>query len=174
MMALTARKGWCGATQASSAEFAPAQSQHREGGISLPPCVYVVSGAAPRMGSNVMMMRSTAIGFAALLFLALVSTDALAGHGGGGGGHWGGGGAHWSGGGAHWAGGGARWAGGRWAGGGWGWHGRRVAFFHGRRFFGGPFFVGVASADFGCWRWAPTPWGWRRAWVCGNPDYGYF
>jgi hypothetical protein len=131
-----------------------------------------------------MMMRSTAIGFAAFLLLALVSTDALARGGGGGGhggGHWGGGGGHWSGGGSHMAmahvsGGGARFAGARWAGGPrWSnWNGRHVAFFHRRRFFGGPFFVGYASADFGCWRWQPTPWGWQRAWVCGNPYYGWF
>ncbi len=132
------------------------------------------------------MMRSTALSLAAILLLALFSTEALARHGGGGGGggggHWGGGGAHWSGGGgshmamAHMSGGGARWAGAHWAGGPrWSnWNGRRVAFVNRRRFFGGPFFVGVASADFGCWRWAPTPWGWQRAWVCGNPYYGYF
>jgi len=30
-----------------------------------------------------------------------------------------------------------------------------------------PFVVGVGS----CWRWRPTPWGWRRVWVCGYDYY---
>jgi hypothetical protein len=111
------------------------------------------------------MMRSMAIGLVAILLLALASTGVFArgGHGGGGGGHWGGGG-----GGAHWSGGGARWSGARWSGGG------RFAFVHGRRFWrGGPFFVGFAASDIGCWRMWPTAWGWRRVWVCGYPFYGY-
>jgi hypothetical protein len=118
------------------------------------------------------MMRSMAIGLAAILLLALASTGVFArgGHGGGGGGHWGGGGggAHWSGGGARWSGGGARWSGAHWNG------GRRFAFFHGARFrHRGPFFVGFAASDIGCWRMWPTAWGWRRVWVCGYPFYGY-
>jgi hypothetical protein len=24
-----------------------------------------------------------------------------------------------------------------------------------------------------CWSWQPTPWGWRRVWVC-DYDYGYY
>jgi hypothetical protein len=39
--------------------------------------------------------------------------------------------------------------------------------FHHRRFFtfaAVPFVVGVGDS---CWRWRPTPWGWRRVWVCG-------
>jgi hypothetical protein len=90
------------------------------------------------------MTRSTTIGLAALLLLGLFSTAALARHGGG---HVGGG--HW-GGHSHFA-------------------------FHGARFHHhGRFFVGYAGYDSGCWRLRPTPWGWRRVWVCGSPYYGYF
>ena len=102
------------------------------------------------------MKRSTIIGLAALLALGLFSTAALARHGGGGG-HVGGG--HM---------GGGHWGGGHWGGGGhFAFHGAR---FHHR----GRFFVGFAGYDTGCWRLRPTPWGWRRVWVCGYPYYAYF
>ncbi len=107
------------------------------------------------------MTRSKMIGIAALLALGLFSTAALARHGGGGhmgGGHMGGG--HWDGG--HWGGGGH-------------WSGHSHFAFHGARFHHrGRFFVGYAGYDYGCWRLRPTPWGWRRVWVCGYPYYRYF
>lgn len=95
------------------------------------------------------MTRSTIIGFVALLVLGLFSSVALARHGGG---HMGGG--HRSGG--HWS-------------------GHSHIAFHGARFrHHGRFFVGYAGYDTGCWRLRPTPWGWRRVWVCGYPYYNYF
>lgn len=108
------------------------------------------------------MTRSIIIGLAALLVLGLFSSAALARHGGG---HMGGG--HMSGG--HW--GGGHWSGGHWGGGHWAGH-NHFAFhrFHRNR----RFFVGFAGYDYGCWRLRPTPWGWRRVWVCGYPFYGYF
>lgn len=45
-------------------------------------------------------------------------------------------------------------------------------FRHHRAFF--PFvapFVGAAVVADTCWRWTPTPYGWRRVWVCGYPYY---
>jgi hypothetical protein len=103
------------------------------------------------------MTRSSIIGLAALLLLALCSSAALARHGGGGG--------H----GGH----GGHWGGGHWGGGHWGGHSHFA--FHGHRFHRhGRFFVGYAAYDYGCWRLRPTPWGWRRVWVCGYPYYGYF
>jgi len=50
-------------------------------------------------------------------------------------------------------------------------HGRFAHHRHNRFFFAG----GLGLAGYGyydCWRWAPTPWGLRRVWVCG--DYGYY
>jgi hypothetical protein len=144
------------------------------------------------------MKRSTKIGLATLLFLALASPGALAGHGGGGGGgHGGGGGGHmgggWGGGhmGGNWGGGhmaaaahmnsaarmsaahmsGAHWNG--WSG---RWNGHRNFAFHRfrhhNRFFVGFGYGAYAYDDYGCWRWRPTPWGWSRVWVCGYPYYG--
>ena len=108
----------------------------------------------PGMGRSV-MTRSTIFGLAVLLLLGLFSTAALARHGGGhmGSGHWGGG--HWAGG-SHWS-GHSHFA----------FNGAR--FHHHRRFI-----VGFAGYDYGCWRLRPTPWGWRRVWVCGYPYYGFF
>jgi hypothetical protein len=40
----------------------------------------------------------------------------------------------------------------------------RPAFHHRRFFVAAPIVVGVAAS---CWRWRPTPWGWRQVWVCG-------
>ena len=136
------------------------------------------------------MKRSMKIGLATLLFLALASPGALAGHGGGGGhmgGGWGGGhmGGGWGGGrmaaathmssparmssaahmsGSHWNGWSGRWNG----------H-RNFAFHrfrHHNRFFVGFGYGAYAYNDYGCWRWRPTPWGWSRVWVCGYPYYG--
>jgi len=127
------------------------------------------------------------------LAISLLPSFAFAAHGGGGhggGGHMGGGGgghigsagvtgSHMGGG---WGGRGA-WSGhasAAMAGGSMsGWRGRGVnwnhaAFSHGRfahrhhRFFfaGGPFIAGYGYYGYDCWRWAPTPWGLRRVWVC--------
>jgi len=121
-----------------------------------------------------------------LIALAISFLPSLAlahGHGGGhmGGGHMGG---SWSGG--HMGGvglssraavGTARvgsWNGARWNGANWN-HGAfrhgRFVHRHGRIFFvgGGPWWVGSYDS---CWQWVATPWGLRRAWVCG--DYGYY
>ncbi|MGE5534319.1 MAG: hypothetical protein ACM3W7_02275, partial [Acidobacteriota bacterium] len=53
-------------------------------------------------------------------------------------------------------------------------------FFHHRPFFaaafiGAPFFYDYAyDYDYGsCWVWRPTPFGWRRVYVCG-PEYSYY
>jgi len=50
----------------------------------------------------------------------------------------------------------------------------RFAFFRHHRFIGPFFGVGAlyAAGYSSCWRWVPTAYGWRRAWVC-NYDYGY-
>jgi hypothetical protein len=40
---------------------------------------------------------------------------------------------------------------------------------HGRRFFVGGYGYGLYDT---CWRWVPTPYGLRRAWVCD--PYGYY
>jgi hypothetical protein len=34
-------------------------------------------------------------------------------------------------------------------------------------FAGIPFAVGAGLVGASCWRWVPTRWGWRQAWVCG-------
>jgi hypothetical protein len=65
---------------------------------------------------------------------------------------------------------GARWNGANWNHGAFH-HGRFAHHRHNRFFFAG----GLGLAGYGyydCWRWAPTPWGLRRVWVCG--DYGYY
>lgn len=90
-------------------------------------------------------MRSMPISLAAILVLALASTTALAKHGG----HT----VHWSGADRHFPS-----------------HDGR--FHRHERFLLG--YEGFAAYDYGCWRWQPTPWGWRHAWVCGYPYYGYF
>jgi hypothetical protein len=93
------------------------------------------------------MMRSTTIGVAAILLLALASTAAPARH------------VHMS---------GSGWS---------GHHAHFATFHHARFRHHGPFFAGYASYaayDYGCWRWRPTPWGWHRVWVCGYPYYDYF
>ena len=116
------------------------------------------------------------------LLITIVPSFAIAGHGGGGhgGGHMGGGsGGHvggWGGpGSAHIAGtmGGhvSGWSG---HGGGWGHRASHGGFAHhhrhGRFFFaGGPWVGGYGYYDnygYDCWRWAQTPWGLRRVWVC--------
>ncbi len=70
--------------------------------------------------------------------------------------------------------GGGHWGGGHWAGGSH-WSGHSHFAFHGARFHHHRrFIVGFAGYDYGCWRLRPTPWGWRRVWVCGYPYYGLF
>lgn len=96
------------------------------------------------------MMRSIVIGVAATLLFALASTDAVARHSGGG--HFNGIGIHTMSGGHF---GGFR-----------GGHFRH----HGRVFVG----IGSFDYDYSCWRWQPSPIGWRRVWVCGYPYYPYY
>jgi hypothetical protein len=66
------------------------------------------------------------------------------------------------------------WNGARWNSANWNhgaFHHGRFAHRHNRFFFaGGPGWAGYGYYD--CWRWAATPWGLRRIWVCG--DYGYY
>ena len=110
------------------------------------------------------------------LAITLLPSFAIA-HGHGGGGHMSGGhvsSGHMS----SWSGhASAAMAGGRMS----GWNGSGVnwshaAFHHGRfahrhnRFFvaRGPFFAGYGFYGYDCWRWAPTPRGPRRVWVCGD------
>ena len=46
-----------------------------------------------------------------------------------------------------------------------------------RRHFGfrryGGFYAGYGLYGGSCWRWRPTPYGWRRVRVCGYPYYSY-
>ena len=134
------------------------------------------------------LLKMASVTAAILIGAALVATPAQA-MGGRGGGSWHGGGGSWHGGGGSWHGAGMRvgawhgaaWRGAAWRGAAWrgaAWHGRffphrRFAFFHHRRFFGGPFVGLYASGYSSCWSWVPTSFGWRRIWVCGSP-YGWY
>lgn len=65
------------------------------------------------------------------------------------------------------------WSGTRWNGVGWNHsalhHGRFVHRHHNRFFFA----AGYGYGGYDCWRWAPTAWGLRRVWVCGDDYYDY-
>jgi hypothetical protein len=41
------------------------------------------------------------------------------------------------------------------------------------RFFFGGLGLGLGYG-YSCWRWVPTYWGWRRAWVCGYGSGWYY